>query len=386
MVSQRKLTILIALVANLATCHSSREGSRAAYEEFRQKYGRSFKGQNNQVSYTERHELFQKYRIAVENHNAQPGITWEAAVNQFADYTDTEFRSHLGYVASSARTAQSGATSSFLETRPGRALSETVDWSANSKAKQSGSFQRNQGGCGSCWAVAAVGALEMHAELAAGPTHQLSFEQLVDCTPNPESCGGKGGCQGATVELAFQYVKEHGLVAADQYQGYLSNGKEGKCKQPPSKESTHIDGFRTLPINKLRPLMEALSEKGPVAVSVAAEGWQSYAKGVFNGCSLDAVVNHAVLMVGYGRDAKSGKDHFLIRNSWGAGWGEKGHIRLERHSTDEGAAGHCGTDHDPKAGVGCDNAPESLPVCGMCGVLSDSAYPQGVRIGDNTTA
>ena len=32
------------------------------------------------------------------------------------------------------------------------------------------------------------------------------LQELVDCVPNPKSCGGTGGCSGATVELAMSYA------------------------------------------------------------------------------------------------------------------------------------------------------------------------------------
>ena len=54
-------------------------------------------------------------------------------------------------------------------------------------------------------------------------------------------------------------------------------------------------------------------------------------------------------------------------------------MRLLRHDGDESNGGHhgfCGTDYDPKVGVGCRGGPSSLPVCGMCGILSDSSYPK----------
>ena len=76
---------------------------------------------------------------------------------------------------------------------------------------------------------------------------------------------------------------------------------------------------------------------------------------------------------------------------------------MQRHSSDKGEEGYCGTDYDPKQGrscgmsnesrllilsdsrsvdfvpgVGCQGGPATLPVCGMCGILSDSVYPEGV--------
>lgn len=40
----------------------------------------------------------------------------------------------------------------------------------------------------------------------------LSPQQLVSCAPNPDHCGGTGGCLGSIAELAFDYVKENGFT------------------------------------------------------------------------------------------------------------------------------------------------------------------------------
>jgi len=225
-----------------------------------------------------------------------------------------------------------------------------------------------------------VGALETHAELLGSPAAHLSYEQLVDCVPNPQECGGQGGCRGATAELAFKYVSQHGLGARGAYRGY-QHGGDGQCR-PPAQPAGSIEAFERLPENRLRPLLEAVARRGPVVVSVDASNWTSYRSGVFDSCERNATVNHAVLLVGYGTDAAAGMDYWLIRNSWGAAWGEGGFIRLQRHGSDEGEAGHCGTDKAPQQGVGCRGGPKEIPVCGMCGVLSDSSYPLGVHIAD----
>merc|ERR1712232_1310594 len=130
-----------------------------------------------------------------------------------------------------------------------------------------------------------------------------------------------------------------------------------------------------LPFNELMPLMKAVAVEGPVVVSVSAFRWFHYDRGIYDGCGRNAVIDHAVLMVGYG---KSGAHpYWKIRNSWGKEWGEHGYIRLLRHESD--SDGYCGIDHNPSVGSGCDDGPKSVPVCGMCGVLSDSSYPTDVK-------
>jgi cathepsin L len=89
-------------------------------------------------------------------------------------------------------------------------------------------------------------------------------------------------------------------------------------------------------------------------------------------------VDHAIVLVGYGTDPKDG-DYWLIRNSWSAGWGEDGYIRLARYG--ESKAGEpCKTDNTPGDGDGCKGGPSSIQVCGICGIMSDSSYPTGASL------
>ena len=79
----------------------------------------------------------------------------------------------------------------------------------------------------------------------------------------------------------------------------------------------------------------------------------------------------AVQLVGYGTE--SGGDYWLVRNSWGPNWGDKGYIKLKREST-----AVCGTDDTPLMGTGCvDDGKDVLHVCGQCGILFDVCYPIG---------
>lgn len=58
---------------------------------------------------------------------------------------------------------------------------------------------KNQGSCGSCWAFSCTESIESAVAIAKNETAPvLSPQEIVDCTPNPNDCGGTGGCQGAT--------------------------------------------------------------------------------------------------------------------------------------------------------------------------------------------
>lgn len=341
-----------------------------SYDEFRRSHRSGQK--DDMVSVAERRRLFHSRAADIELHNSK-GRSWTETINKFTDYTEAEKQQLLGY-RRSGHVQGDRVSSSFLESTKvvrKQKLADAVDWS--SRDLQSGEFLRNQGACGSCWAVAAVGAIEMHAELQnPGNATRLSAEQMIDCTPNPQHCGGTGGCHGATAELAFEYVKQTGIALDTDYP---IDHKDDECSDSTSTMSARVNNWIRLPENELDPLLETIATKGPVVVSLDATPWFAYSGGVFEGCDQDAIVNHAVLLTGYGVDETTGQKYWRIRNSWGPEWGEEGYIRLLRHDTSEE---YCGIDAKPQDGVGCDGGPETLPVCGMCGVLSDTSYPSEV--------
>merc|ERR1712113_786925 len=137
-------------------------------------------------------------------------------------------------------------------------------------------------------------------------------------------------------------------------------------------------GYVKLPANDAAALEMTLANVGPVSVTVAASRWQFYGGGVFSGCSKgifgpDATLDHGVQAVGYT------KDYWIVRNSWGASWGEKGFIRVSRANDDKTF-----TDKSPADGVACEPLPKSQTVGGECGILFDTSYPTGVTAGDET--
>merc|ERR1712048_542119 len=107
-----------------------------------------------------------------------------------------------------------------------------------------------------------------------------------------------------------------------------------------------------------------------------------YSSGVLDGCRSN-VVNHAVVLMGFGKDDEFDMNYWNIRNSWGKGWGERGFFRLKRAA--QGSKEPCGWDNKPEEGVVCKDKehgkyPTKQWVCGECGFLIDTAYPIGTRV------
>jgi cathepsin L len=340
------------------------KAAAVSYDSFLQVYSQYGAEKSKSLSYFDRRQLFETRKAEALAHNAQ-NKSWKKSVNVFSDFTAEELRSRLGYKRVGARWENYG--SSFLEKDNSEieridtsGLAATTDWR---KTLNASNFIHNQGGCGSCWAHAAVAQMEAAGELHSGFQGKLSTDQIIQCTANPNHCGGSGGCQGATSEEGFERAMRYGILTLEQFSSLQS---DSHCLEN-TNSAINVAGIYRLPENSASHLLRAVAQQ-PVVVSIDAGPIFSYGSGIFAGCGADATVNHAVLAYGYG--SESGQDYWLVKNSWGEDWGEHGYFRVLRHGDGE----YCGIDKAPKEGVYCDNAPDQIKVCGMCGIYSDSSY------------
>ena len=92
--------------------------------------------------------------------------------------------------------------------------------------------------------------------------------------------------------------------------------------------------------------MKSALAKQPLAVAVDAESsaWNNYSSGVLDTSRCGTSLDHAVLVTGWGHDSKSGLDYWMVKNSWGTRWGDKGYIKLAAQADGHGI---CGVQMEP---------------------------------------
>ena len=181
---------------------------------------------------------------------------------------------------------------------------------------------KNQGSCGSCWTFSTIGALEYAYCKKAGKYVQLSEQQLVDCVSK------NGGCDGGHVPYAFDYASV-GLVPGSTY---TYTGVQSTCKFNAANVVARLYGNVYVPgYVSEQALMAVLFGRGPASTAAYVDiTFQNYKTGVYTFTPGDGNINHAIIVCGYGTDAVSGP-FWIIKNSWGPGWGEQGYMRLSRN-------------------------------------------------------
>jgi len=252
-----------------------------------------------------RYNTFKSWVDFVAAHNAA-NHTWQAGLNQFSDLTPSEFASQQ-LTGLDIAPADTVVTAENLEVFT---PSNDIDW----REKGAVTPVKNQAQCGSCWAFSAVGIVEGWGFTTGKGLHDLSEQQLVDCAGSY----GNQGCNGGWHDKAVDYLADGGSC---EQKDYPYTGRDGQCKRtctPVIKPNKSVKGTTEA------ALSNAINV-GPVGVAVdASGGFQSYHSGVFTGpCGTQ--LNHAILAVGFN---SSPSKYWIVKNSWGTTWGNKGYIHM----------------------------------------------------------
>ncbi|CAL8358649.1 unnamed protein product [Arctogadus glacialis] len=291
------------------------------------------KNYETQVEEVGRRELweFNLKMISVHNLEASMGRhTYRLSMNHLGDRTREErlrllARMHIPSDHQRAHTAFQGAASDPLP--------DSLDW----RDKGYVTKVKDQYVCGSCWAFSAVGALEGQLAKTTGKLVDLSPQNLVDCSGR----FGNHGCSGGSMHQAFRYVIANEGI--DSEEAYPYRGKEGQqCMYTAASRAANCSGYMILPQGREELLQRAVALVGPISVAIDAsqQKFAFYKSGVYNEPTCTQKVNHGVLVVGYG--TQDGQEYWLVKNSWGKGFGEKGYIRMSRNQGNQcGIAVYC---------------------------------------------
>ena len=172
---------------------------------------------------------------------------------------------------------------------------------------------KNQGSCGSCWAFGMLGSYEGILAIDGQGLQNLSEEFLVRCNTHGYGCNGGWWCyddmyNGIPLESCYPYT-----------------ATDGPCSHSctlyfPVDDWYLVGGSSSVP--PIGDIKQAIYDHGPISVAVYVNSaFQYYTGGVFNSCQSYSP-NHAVVLVGWGTD------HWIMKNSWGTGWGESGYMRI----------------------------------------------------------
>jgi C1A family cysteine protease len=272
-----------------------------------------------------RFEIFKENAIEIYNHNKNENKTFTLAINQFSDLTRNEF---IHYYVSGLNNYQIYGCSTY--TSPSNVLlPSSVDW----RQKGAVSSVKDQGQCGSCWTFSSTGAIEGSWAISKGQLLDLAEQQLVDCAQGFKY--GSHGCNGGQMEGAFKYVIENGQCVESSYPYTAKDETCQKCQSVVSMTSC----YDVKPNDQLS-LKSAVSRQ-PVSVAIEADTFyfQSYSSGVLTSDKCGTKLDHGVLIVGYGTENEN--DYWLVKNSWGTSWGDKGYVKIGRSdsSNDPGICG-----------------------------------------------
>ncbi|XVF79010.1 hypothetical protein PTKIN_Ptkin14bG0184800 [Pterospermum kingtungense] len=323
MTSNIFLLFIFGILASQAMSRTLDDAAIAEHEQWMAKHGRTYQ---SQAEKEKRFKIFKENLEYIQNFNKTGNKTYKLSLNKYSDLTHDEFvAARTGYIRPDNVSTSTESTFSYAEFTD---LPSSMDW----REKGAVTPIKDQEDCGCCWAFSAVAATEGITKIKTGNIVSLSEQQVLDCSGNIHGCTG-----GSKIE-AFKYIiQNHGLTSKDSYPYHAI---QGTCNtEKVTSQGSDISRYESVPSNNEKELLKAVSNQ-PVSVSIEAArlDFRHYQSGIFTG-NCGTIHNHAVTVVGFGT-SEDGIDYWLVKNSWGEDWGEKGYIRMQRNvAAKEGLCG-----------------------------------------------
>ena len=255
--------------------------------------------------------------------------TWFEGINEFSDIPDDEFiANHTGLIVKEDPEELDKETRLVID----ESLMASLPASYDSVSLGHVSPVKKQGTCGSCVAFATISLVETCFKKTVGVFGDYSEQHLLDCAYGARLVNGCKGSWpfGYTSWLATKKPR----LATEK--SYPYKGRVGTCRTDYEELNQGAKISRAYTTGWKRgneEILKALVYKhGAVMVAIAAHGangnFKQYRGGIFSGCSKRYKISHAVVVVGYG--TQDGLDYWLVKNSWGKGWGEQGYMKIQR--------------------------------------------------------
>jgi len=181
---------------------------------------------------------------------------------------------------------------------------------------------RDQRSCGSCWAFGALGALESMAKIYGGREMDLSEQQILSC----KTYGW--GCDGGWMDYAYELFRDFGSIS-EECMPYHANDID-PCIQTSCEVLAKLTGW--IPVNDNVNAIKTALQTGPVSCAMTVyNDFNYYSGGCYEHDGFEPV-NHAVLIVGWNDTLCDGTGAWIVKNSWGSGWGMDGFFYIRYNS------------------------------------------------------
>jgi len=259
-----------------------------------------------------KNKAFSNYLVSIKRVHKRQTLATLANKNtvfgltKFADMSPHEFKDKILMKTLKKHTPQLKRS----EQQP----SGAIDWVASGKTTPI----KNQLQCGSCWTFSATETIES-ANLIKGKittSDWLAPQEIVDCDT------GGGGCNGGWPQQAMQWVIQSGGL--DTEASYPYTGQDGTCASSSGTVGATISSVQG-PISDEGDMYTQLGSS-PLSICCDASAWQDYSGGVLTADQCGSDIDHAIQLTGY---SPSQGGYWIVRNSWGASWGENGFIWLQ---------------------------------------------------------
>uniref|UniRef100_T1J1Q3 Peptidase C1A papain C-terminal domain-containing protein n=1 Tax=Strigamia maritima TaxID=126957 RepID=T1J1Q3_STRMM len=193
---------------------------------------------------------------------------------------------------------------------------------------------KNQKNCGACWAFSTVETMESMKKIKLDDQLQeLSVQQVIDCAR-----GENNGCEGGDTCTVLEWMDKTRFNLTSE-NDYPLTDVQATCKAVESATRLQLEKNFTCNsyVGDEEAMIKLLADHGPLVAAVDATTWQDYLGGIIQ-YHCGGITNHAVQIVGYDLTGKKYQifrlpvgeiPFYIVRNSWGSGFGLDGYLHIE---------------------------------------------------------